>query len=890
MKKSSAATMLTAFALAAAKSAAGEWAIDFAQPAALDGWQAQHDLSPLSVSPEGLTATVLGPDPYFAGPPLSAPAGVPLWLFLRWRSEAGGAFQVFHFRDHPSEEHSRRGSMPAGAWEESRIALPPLPAGTRLRIDPPGDHGTFTLASLRFEPRPDLPPLAWPKPAPGAPLTNLSSIGSAELSVQPAATGWRVLIDGEPVAAAGDELMAAYQLGNSARWLTMRGEPPRREGDALLLRYTARDEGGAAWQLTQRLGAGPQPGSIRVEAALTIDSDRTVFAAQLLALHPGLDTFGTNKVQGLLAGLEYLDNEPGSSTADLEGPESGRRLPLPHKVTFPLMAITHGGRHVGLIWEPAENVIPLFDSPAQLSGIAAHTLGLVALDTSAAERDEGNFSADAPLSVPAGQPVRARGWLIGGKGERATDAVRHYLVLHSLPAVPDTGYDKARYAALAAAGWLDSGLRDGPLFRHAAGPSWKASPAADAAAHLLWLSTVSADSQLVARLCRESAEAIAQVPPGDRLVRQIGHVKTPAPPLVFGPMTPAVEEALRNARGHLAALDADGTMLYRPRAAGPDYGRTSLVPHASGLSAVVAATALESALLAGDRELLAEALARVRGLALYRGGVPRGAQTWEIPLHTPDILAAAHLVRAFALAYEVTREPDLLQQAIEWAWSGVPFVYLVQPAPGPVGVYNTIAVYGATNWKAPVWLGLPVQWCGLVYADALFGLARHDPQGPWLQLAKGITAAGLQHTYPMSDRQRVGLLPDSFDLLQQERRGPDINPLTLGVCAARYFGGPPLADFRCVGGPRWRVSAPGAVEVQEEGPASASVRVRSWSPDTSFVHVAGLRAGDELLLDGRAVVAGPPHEGGSAAGWMALRVGRNPHLVIKAAAAQGEAK
>jgi hypothetical protein len=64
----------------------------------------------------------------------------------------------------------------------------------------------------------------------------------------------------------------------------------------------------------------------------------------------------------------------------------------------------------------------------------------------------------------------------------------------------------------------------------------------------------------------------------------------------------------------------------------------------------------------------------------------------------------------------------------------VPFVYLVNPtaaqSSGAVGPYATIPVLGATNWQAPNWIGLPVEWCGLVYADSLARLARLAPKGP----------------------------------------------------------------------------------------------------------------------------------------------------------------
>src|SRR5207253_4383048 len=137
---------------------------------------------------------------------------------------------------------------------------------------------------------------------------------------------------------------------------------------------------------------------------------------------------------------------------------------------------------------------------------------------------------------------------------------------------------------------------------------------------------------------------------------------------------------------------------------------------------------------------------------------------WEVPLHTPDILASAYLVRAYTLGYEVTGDNDFLDQARYWAWTGVPFIYLTPPTDKPVGVYSTIPVFGATQFTAPLWIGLPVQWCGLVYSDAIRRFARHDPSGPWIELANGIARAGLQHTHLATDANYQGLLPDSFEL------------------------------------------------------------------------------------------------------------------------------
>lgn len=94
-----------------------------------------------------------------------------------------------------------------------------------------------------------------------------------------------------------------------------------------------------------------------------------------------------------------------------------------------------------------------------------------------------------------------------------------------------------------------------------------------------------------------------------------------------------------------------------------------------------------------------------------------------------------------------------------------------------------------------MWFGRPVQWCGLVYADALYRLAEHTPTGPWKQLADGITGSGIQQSWPASDADRQGLLPDFYHLRAQAPDGPAINPGTLQANAVRFYGGPRAYDF-----------------------------------------------------------------------------------------------
>ncbi len=237
---------------------------------------------------------------------------------------------------------------------------------------------------------------------------------------------------------------------------------------------------------------------------------------------------------------------------------------------------------------------------------------------------------------------------------------------------------------------------------------------------------------------------------------------------------------------------------------------------------------LEAATLSADSNLIEAAIELLdKQTVLYANTVPRGAQTWEIPLHTPDILASGRLARAYVLGHIITGREDHIEQARYWAWTGVPFVYLVNPTEGPIGPYATIPVFGATNWKGS-WFGRPVQWCGLVYASALHLLNQYDPDGPWLQIAKGITASGLQMTWPPEDPDRVGLLPDYIRLESQNRDGPAINPGTTQAHVSELFGAGTIYDIRRLPIYDCPVHAPCAIRDVTEDDTGASFTVDGW--------------------------------------------------------------
>lgn len=209
----------------------------------------------------------------------------------------------------------------------------------------------------------------------------------------------------------------------------------------------------------------------------------------------------------------------------------------------------------------------------------------------------------------------------------------------------------------------------------------------------------------------------------------------------------------------------DGSFRFNGELAKGHYENT-----ASGFCAAKAKILLEYAKRTGDKTALKDGLKAIDYIRHFKE--PRGAQTWEIPLHTPDILASAHLVHSYVLGYELTGNEKYLTEARKWALKGIPFVYLWGEY--PIMSYATIAVYGASHRVGVDWIGRPVQWCGLVYAYSLSLLAEYDKTLDWLHIARGILLTTEQMQY--TDGPFIGGYPDSFDLDRQFKIIPAINP------------------------------------------------------------------------------------------------------------------
>jgi hypothetical protein len=720
----------------------------------------------------------------------------------------------------------------------------------------------------------------WPKLIAPTLSPKANSVDSKGLEVIPcpASPGaFQVRVTGEPMALGQSGPLIGYVAGGEVRWFDLATAASAKrtlkiQRNAVHLSLEGRDVDGALWNIQQQFSPGPIAGAINIRTEVTVDQDRSVAFLPLLLVFPGTGTFGATKGQGLFAGLEYLDDEPSSSEADVIGPASKRQVPDSLKLTFPLMAVHQNGRYVALTWETQADVSAVFDSPDRLFGSGAHVMGLIFPGSDGKNREEGSLLPRVSKVLHANQPLVLRATLLGGAGDSVVPAVEQYVALCGLPPLPRSNIDLQHYISLAAGGWLDSKIREGQLFRHAiAGNHFKPGRAADAAVWMDWLANQKCPPALAARLQETATNALTSIPPQDLNVSGVGHVRYPLAALVYGHVAENAARAQQSGRAALGGFEPDGSVHYHPQAGGPDYAKTHSTNEANGLTSRAVADLLNAAAFCGDRDLLGAALARLHAMDKFRNGVPRGAQTWECPLHTPDILASAHLVHAYTLGYELTGDPEFLEQARYWAWTGVPFVYLVNPTAHPIGPYATIAVFGATSWRAPVWLGLPVQWCGLVYADALYRLVRHDPKGPWKQLADGITLSGIQQSWPPTDRGQQGLLPDSFVLRAQKRNGPAINPATVEACSTHLFN-QPAYDFWSFRKNGLRVHAPGAIKRAKEGIGRISFEVEPWTKAPCFVLVNGLTQEPRLTINGQRTDGSGRNQFLPKEGWLVLEL------------------
>ncbi len=762
-----------------------------------ENWQAVNDSRSWQFRTTGtgvLRISPTGDDPYLHGPTINID-GTRLEIRFRLRCEQPGNVEVFFsttdskgFRPGQSRTFEATGKW---KWEERSVVIEPRGSLLQLRVDPSRSQGdmeidAISISRLREHPV-EISQVRVEGPSIIATLRNRSDAPTAirlnetQAEVQPRGTvDVKIDADREPAFEAvslkllvkdfpsitrtvhlfrpnGQAALESLAAGDLELLIADQGKGAviRRKGKIVAVMSPLLLVGGESVKFKSVTVAGKECvlRSERAELRFTLtESEIAMSVSSEEAVEgPAVRAIGSLE-QGLFAGVEYLGKgEASSSTKDIRTAEHIRFAPDPMHVTMPLMAFVTGDATVALMWKDM-SLQPVFATPNFFDGTSDHRMTLRAA-AQHAEPPAANPSPPHPVTPSPAHPAGSRlaatmrisaGWVEGGRLEDAILWAGRRNGLPELPPRPRNTREQYDIALKA----LNGKLKNDKGWGHCAEDHW--------------------DRRFFVDHASTHWRLTGQIPQTPELIPHGAHIHNNAAFFVTGRGNQFLQHLANHAKAAMKAQQPDGSFRYTGKYADGHFEDT-----ASGYCALQTLHLLEHAHHTGDKASLEAAEKTLRWMTRFR--TPRGAQTWEVPLHTPDILASAHLVRAYVIGHELTGKKEYLDEARRWAITGVPFVY--QWGNQPIMPYAAIAVLGATNWEAPNWIGLPVQWCGLVYAESLLMLAPHDRTLDWKKIAEGILISGEQQQYP--DGPFIGCLPDSIALRTQERRPWNINPCAL---------------------------------------------------------------------------------------------------------------
>lgn len=537
------------------------------------------------------------------------------------------------------------------------------------------------------------------------------------------------------------------------------------------LRGSTRDGEGGAWayELVASLEGGAR--DVWVTARLSCDRDRGVLRFAGPMVHAGDGSFGGKKGEAMFPGLEWLvGDEVSSSTLDLAPPLNMRYVPHPYRVTVPLMCVEDEGRVVGVAWDPlqkwdGENICPLaqFCSPNWINETDDHLMGLF-VPGMPRWVEENKTTAYKPYELAAGKELALRSALVTGSRTTCLKTVWRYFELFGEFQAQEAPMSDEEEMALADETYLERLWSPGeaswiycfPVSRSGG----RALPASNGYfsrfALALWTDSVLRKDERAGTEVREQVQTALEA-----ARRGNGHWYLD-PDLAFrwGSVREAVLGAEHGIKDLIEAQLEDGSWGgFKPKettkSLGPEGQREV------GLCAGKAHSLLKYARITGNEEALAAGLKALAFMEQF--SVPRAGQTWECPVHSPDIYASYLAIMPHLEAYRITGERKYLERAVYWAETGLPFVYVWGAPDRPVMKGGSIAIFGASYYTCS-WLGRPVQWNGMEYSWALLKLAEYDQSRPWVELATSVMRSGMWQQEKDDSAEAKGGYTDNWDL------------------------------------------------------------------------------------------------------------------------------
>jgi hypothetical protein len=580
--------------------------------------------------------------------------------------------------------------------------------------------------------------------------------------------------------------------------------------------------------------------------------------------------------EAVFPGLEWLvGDELSSSNLDIaqSHPDRIRYVVHPNYVTIPAIGVHSPQGTVGLLWDPHQKwdgkrnrPSVVFDSPDRSENQRSTLMGLF-LPTVPEFVDPNTRQASPkkPYLLEPGKTLRLECQIYAdGTATDALSAVDQWAKLHGFPRpapLPHGSYPgeiefsmqsylKSLWVPEEKTWWTSKG--GGMMSTKDRGRAYVAD---------LLLGEMLSPTAAVRRQCHDRALEVLRILGG--------------PPRLDAQRFPGrLDVALADATaaaGLIVSRDDDGAWRFNADQAGTgpfvglDYHELGKNGAAEvGLCAARTTQVLRYARITGDWEAYRPMVKTLEFMERFT--VPRAAQVWEVPVHSPDILAAAEAVEAYLEAYRFSGDRRWLRDAIAWARRGLPFVYFWDHRERPFLIGASIPVFGA-SWMQASWFGRPVQWNGLRYGEALLELAQYDQSYPWWQIATALTHSAIYQQD--AEGENAALWPDSVGAVKGDKAAWLFPPRMIIANLLTLMGRSEKVRTAIMGSGERRLHISAAAELRQAAWDGRTCTFQAVFPqgEQGLVVVFNTDRPQAVLLDGKPLQEREDLESGPEAGW-----------------------
>jgi hypothetical protein len=565
---------------------------------------------------------------------------------------------------------------------------------------------------------------------------------------------------------------------NVIRYVPIFADNLEKRDGTYIFNKSFRDVDGVTWDFDFIFSLIPDQKWVNVTYQVTTNKKRN-----LLAFYgPVVYTNRSNRYDAIFSGLEYLENdEISSSTLDIAPPNNMRRVPHPNKITIPLMAVSEntqdGSVITGMMWNAKQkwskdNDRPsaLFASPNWFECMDNYDVMGLFVPSIPKWVKENQTQANTPYILQAGEPIKIEAQLFTTHNSKpdvsATYAIPYWIEKYGLPQpLPLPRVDGGKELEFSLTAYMDTlwVSEKGGWHQTLDWDPWGVSVNPEFTKQL-WLAEKLSEKIFTELKSDEYQKRV------DFTLEKLGNNVGKEFAFYLGKFDKLYPGYKGMINGLMASQEKDGSWRFDPdqmnandTMQNQDYHKLGKKGDVEiGLCANKAYTLLKFANMTGDKASLQAGLKALDFMKRFK--IPRAAQVWEVPVHTPDILASAHAIQAYLEAYKITEDKAYLDSAVKWAYTGLPFVYLWNNDDMPYMQYASIPVFGAT-WFTGSWFGVAVQWNGLDYAYALFDLTNYDHSISWGAIAKGLTVSALYQQE--TAKKYMGLYPDSYNFMDK---------------------------------------------------------------------------------------------------------------------------